>query len=227
MPEQEHQSSQVHSSPDFDSVITSFDELAKGLATGAVSRRKALRWMGSALVGAALTAVPGAAWAQVPSPAGGSACARFCREIFPPGPEQGQCTSQGAQGGGPCYECTPGIDSVTGPNFQCPPDQVYDPFAEDGTCCRPCGEDAVLCGSGRTADCYSLEFDCDRGAGGTFDPSSCQCICPPGTVECFGGGGQPGHCVDLQSSRESCGQCGHQCVPDVENCVNGVCVPVR
>jgi hypothetical protein len=27
-----------------------FDELAKGLATGAVSRRKALRWMGSALV---------------------------------------------------------------------------------------------------------------------------------------------------------------------------------
>src|SRR5215203_3363282 len=40
------------------------DQLAKGLATGAVSRRKALRWMGGALLGAALASVPGVAWAN-------------------------------------------------------------------------------------------------------------------------------------------------------------------
>jgi Stigma-specific protein, Stig1 len=42
----------------------SFDELAKGLATGTLSRGKALRWMGGALLGAALASVPGVAWAN-------------------------------------------------------------------------------------------------------------------------------------------------------------------
>lgn len=42
----------------------SFDALAKGLANGTVSRGKALRWMGGALVGAALASVPGVAWAK-------------------------------------------------------------------------------------------------------------------------------------------------------------------
>ncbi len=40
-----------------------FDELAKGLAVG-VSRRKALRLMGAALVGGALASFPGAAWSE-------------------------------------------------------------------------------------------------------------------------------------------------------------------
>jgi hypothetical protein len=39
----------------------SFDELAKGLASGNVSRRKALRLMGAALVASALGAIPRAA----------------------------------------------------------------------------------------------------------------------------------------------------------------------
>ena len=42
----------------------SFDELAKGLATGTLSRGKARRWMGGALLGAALASVPGVAWAN-------------------------------------------------------------------------------------------------------------------------------------------------------------------
>jgi hypothetical protein len=42
----------------------SFDELAKGLATGTLSRGKALRWMGGALLGAALASFPGVAWAD-------------------------------------------------------------------------------------------------------------------------------------------------------------------
>src|SRR5688500_5707766 len=43
---------------------SSLDELAKGLATGTLSRGKAIRWMGGALLGAALASVPGVAWAD-------------------------------------------------------------------------------------------------------------------------------------------------------------------
>jgi hypothetical protein len=42
----------------------SLDELAKGLASGTLSRGKAIRWMGGALLGAALASFPGVAWAQ-------------------------------------------------------------------------------------------------------------------------------------------------------------------
>jgi Stigma-specific protein, Stig1 len=45
-------------------VELSLDELAKGLATGTLSRGKAIRWMGGALLGAALASVPGMAWAD-------------------------------------------------------------------------------------------------------------------------------------------------------------------
>jgi hypothetical protein len=41
----------------------SFDELARGLASGSVSRGKALRLMGAALVGGALASIPGVAQA--------------------------------------------------------------------------------------------------------------------------------------------------------------------
>ena len=43
---------------------SSLDELAKGLASGTLSRGKAIRWMGGALLGAALASFPGVAWAN-------------------------------------------------------------------------------------------------------------------------------------------------------------------
>ena len=43
---------------------SSLDELAKELATGTLSRGKAIRWMGGALLGAALASVAGVAWAN-------------------------------------------------------------------------------------------------------------------------------------------------------------------
>jgi hypothetical protein len=42
----------------------SLDELAKGLANGTLSRGKAIRWMGGALLGAALASFPGVVWAK-------------------------------------------------------------------------------------------------------------------------------------------------------------------
>jgi hypothetical protein len=44
----------------------SFDELAKGLASGTVSRGKALRLMGAALIGGTLASIPGVALAAKP-----------------------------------------------------------------------------------------------------------------------------------------------------------------
>jgi len=80
------------------------DSLARGLASGSVSRGKALKLMGATLVGGALASVPGVAWA---APGGNSACAQFCEEVFPAGPGRGECISAAAQGQGLCFECGP------------------------------------------------------------------------------------------------------------------------
>jgi hypothetical protein len=64
MPKEDHSSTRSHQSPPQGGVELSLDELAKGLATGTLSRGKAIRWMGGALLGAALSSVPGVAWAD-------------------------------------------------------------------------------------------------------------------------------------------------------------------
>jgi hypothetical protein len=210
-----------------------FDVLAKGLASGTVSRRKALRLLGASLLGGALASVPGFARAVVePSIRG---CKGYCTQNFPAGPERARCISQGAKGSGPCYECNLGLNPPAGPNFPgCPPDQVFDMWAEFGTCCRTCPEDAVVCKSelGQNEACVGLDFQCELtpGAGGTFDPSSCSCICPPGTTECGANDPysavSPYGCADLQNDRHNCGSCGYTClnVSETAVCVNGVCV---
>jgi hypothetical protein len=117
---------------------TSFNELAKGLANGTISRRQALRWMGGALAGAAFASVPGVAFA---APEGNSACDAFCHANFS-GRAAGECTSAGAHGTGPCYTCTPGIGP--GPNFtppQCGTNEVFNPQ----TCACACAEGFETC----------------------------------------------------------------------------------
>ena len=222
----------------------SLDELAKGLASGTISRREAVRLVGAALLGGALASVPGFAWAVPPpntEPPGGATpprtdCQKYCKYAFPAGPGRAQCLSQGAKGSGPCYECNVGLSPAAGPNFPgCPPDKVFDMWAEFGTCCRTCPEDAVVCKSelGQNEACVGLDYDCNQtqGAGGTFDPSTCTCTCPPDTTECndpdnpysyvHGGG-----CADLQNDTNNCGQCSYSCqnVSATAVCVNGVCV---
>ena len=66
MPTEDHTSSdRSHQGlPQGGGVELSLDELAKGLASGTLSRGKAIRWMGGALLGAALASVPGVAWAN-------------------------------------------------------------------------------------------------------------------------------------------------------------------
>src|SRR5215207_2662128 len=44
----------------------SLDTLAKGLANDTISRRDALKWVGAAIVGGLLSAIPGVAWGAPP-----------------------------------------------------------------------------------------------------------------------------------------------------------------
>jgi hypothetical protein len=65
MPTEEQSSTRSHQGvPQGGGIELSLDELAKGLATGNLSRGKAIRWMGGALLGAALASIPGVAWAD-------------------------------------------------------------------------------------------------------------------------------------------------------------------
>jgi hypothetical protein len=62
----------------------SLDELAKGLANGTLSRRKALRLLGGALLGGVMASIPGVAWAATPEgrgrpcPKGAIKCGDTC-----------------------------------------------------------------------------------------------------------------------------------------------------
>ena len=58
----------------------SFDELAKGLANGTLSRRRALKLLGATLVSTLLVPLaPGMVEARVRCPSGGPGCGAFCR----------------------------------------------------------------------------------------------------------------------------------------------------
>jgi hypothetical protein len=120
---------------------TSFDELAKGLANGTISRRQALRWMGGTLVGGVLASIPGVALAQA---GGNSACDEFCHANFS-GRAAGQCTSAGAHGTGPCYTCTRGIGP--GPHFTPPPCGPNEEFNPETCECEVIGCSGGSCGS--------------------------------------------------------------------------------
>jgi hypothetical protein len=124
-----------------------FDELASGLASGSISRGRALRLMGAALLGGTLASFPGGAWA---AKGGRSSCAKFCQSLFGANtPEEGECVSQGTKGQGPCFTCT--TETGCGPNFTkptCPAGQTY-----SCSTCKCCTSNGGTCTSG--SDCCS------------------------------------------------------------------------
>jgi hypothetical protein len=126
---------------------SSLDELAKGLASGTISRRKVLRWVGSALVGGVLASVPGVAWAAKPAPCpSGVKCGRNCCPNVSFACSKGKCA------------CPPGTTLCNG---NCA-DLQSDP--------NNCGSCGNTCPSGqqcRNGDC--LDF-CPAG-----DVYCCQC----------------------------------------------------
>lgn len=187
----------------------SFDELAKGMANGTISRGQALKLVGAALLGfgslgflgevaeakpkrkhkkyhRASHAAAQNANATPQADLGNSPCAHFCERVRPPGEERGKCTSAGAHGTGPCFECIPGVGA--GPNFQpptCPDGQTFNTQScqcEGGGCTVPvctfetgfqcggpiCGcpnsPSGVFCWCVRTAEGTGLCVDEERAA---------------------------------------------------------------
>jgi hypothetical protein len=155
----------------------SFDELAKGLAGGTVSRGKALRWLGAALFGGAVASIPGVALAK---------------------PKPGKCTKDkqcpAGQGcvDGQCVSSTP----------TCEPGAIFLPQScnPGGTCACPTGFSCQPV-SASISWCVS-DIRCNDAAncplGTTCCPGDPCCgsysCCPEGTV-CVNSGTNEMDCV--------------------------------
>jgi hypothetical protein len=159
---------------------SSFDELAKGLASGTLSRRKALRLMGAALVGGVFASVPGGAFAARPVPCapGVERCGRNCCPNADFICAQGKCA------------CPTGTTRIG--NTCCQNEQVCGSSCGCQTgqgCCNSVCTDlstTTNCGAcGRTCSpiqsCVGGQCQCSNTcpAGDMVaNPTTCQCECP-------------------------------------------------
>jgi hypothetical protein len=200
----------------------SLDELAKGLATGTLSRGKAIRWMGGAILGAALASFPGVAWAND--------CRRLGRECR----RDSQCCSRNCirRGDDKVCGCPEGQDRC---NDRCVNLQRNENHC--GRCGKRCaeGEECVngRCQSGGCPGTPLTEGDCN-----------CASICPdqiPTTVTCqdnpdctclktaegtgFCAGPGPGPCqvIPTCSTSDDC-EPGLTCVVNT-CCESPICLP--
>jgi hypothetical protein len=176
MPEhEESQNRQIPSSPDARGVKTSFDELAKGFATGAVSRRKALRWIGGALVGAVLASVPGVAWADVRCPEGQTRCGLRCVNVRTNERHCGSCFNRCRSTQTCCKGRCVNLQTNERHCGSCLNRCAEGEECVGGVCQCPSG--TTLCGGNCIPNCPS---------GQTLNTSTCQCVqtcppdCPPG-----------------------------------------------
>ena len=129
----------------------SFDELARGLASGSLSRRKALRLMGGLLVGSTLGSLPGVAWADDDD------CKRRGRRCT----RNRQCCSKN------CIENPAGRG---GKVCGCPTGKT--PCQEH--CVKNCTSPKVL--DTNTCQCVCPTVACE---GGTVNSTTCECECAP------------------------------------------------
>ena len=185
----------------------SFDELAKGLATGSFSRSQALRWMGAALLGGVLAnAIPGLAFAThkgtphggdgggggggggtppSESPPTGSQGCRNVGEIRVGG--KCQCPSSAPElCGGVCREACPGA-KVFNSSCQCvcPPATCTFPKVQNpNTCACECPT-SVTCTTPKVRDPNTCACECPTSITCTspkvLNPSTCACEC---TITC-------------------------------------------
>jgi hypothetical protein len=144
---------------------SSLDELAKGLASGTISRRKALRLMGSALLGGALASIPGVAWAAKDNI---SACVQSCRQTFPPGGARSECVRRCREGSACPGTCDEGF-----PQCNNNPECVAFQTAEGGCVCIDVRQDQEC---GLFQQC-TTSLDCPTGQ--TCATNTC---CSPGGI---------------------------------------------
>jgi hypothetical protein len=199
----------------------SLDEVARGLADGTLSRGKALKWMGSALVGAALASVPGVAWANDRCPKGESRCNDRCVNLKTNerhcGSCRNRCGSKQTCCGGRCV-------NLKRSERHC------------GSCSNRCAEgeecDHGVCTGGTCPQERTLtEGDCNCAfhCGDSFpSPATCQdnpnCLCYE-TTEHTGFCAGSGDCAQTCTSSDQCPS-GWKCVRNT-CCANSptICLP--
>ena len=167
---------------------SSFDELAKGLASGEVSRRKALRMMGAALFGSALASIPGVALAA--KGGGGN-------------PAHGACPAGTTNCQGKCVDLQTNQNNCGQCRRVCSQGQI----CQGGTCLADlgsaCSNHTNRCRAGLTC----LAGTCVVACGPTNCPNGCcdsNNVCQPGTTPAACGyGGAPCE-VCLGTERDNC-----------------------
>jgi hypothetical protein len=194
----------------------SFDELAKGLANGKLSRRGMLRMLGGALLGGTLASIPGVAWAAKPGCASGVTCKGKCCPV-------GATCTKGAGGG---CTCPTGQTACGGQCVSLTTNQNC------GSCGNACSEGKTC--QGGTCACLQGQTDCEGVCRNLLtDTANCgicgnacatgascvngQCVCPSGQEPCNG------TCLDLSSDPNNCGQCDNACSAG-QGCINGKCL---
>ena len=182
----------------------SLDELAKGLAGGTLSRRRALRLMGAALFGGAVASIPGVAWAKGP-----------CK-----GPGLKRCR-------GRCIDTLTDVANCGACGNKCRPEQICSqgvcicPF-DSGTCgisvdypygTECCTQDQVCCQDVTAPGGYRCAPE-----GSTQCPNGSRC-CPQGTGCCPDASDPTGYkCVDGGNERFECDTCIFGCFAPLTCC---------
>src|SRR3954471_6908339 len=152
----------------------SFDELAKGMASGAIPRGQALKLVGAALLGGTLLSIPGLAWAKPKPvtkcskdskcPSGESCCSRTCTDLKT---DTNNCGSCG-------HACVSGESCCSG---TCTPLVTTSNCGSCGTACTAPTNGSVTCSGGSCViTCDSGYFNCgDQCVNTSTDVNNCGC----------------------------------------------------
>jgi hypothetical protein len=213
MPTEEQSSTRSHQGLPQGGVELSLDELARGLATGTLSRGKAIRWMGGAILGAALASIPGVAWADD--------CRRLGRECR----RDSQCCSRNCirRGDDKVCGCPEGKSRC---NDRCVNLDRNENHC--GECFNRCDEGVEcvegMCGGGSEPMC-GPNPPCPEGEVCVQDLCRPVCTpsCPQGTCECRRSGDGSGNvCTGFGSGPivSSCDQCPTADFPENTVCVD-------
>ena len=148
----------------------SFDQLARELADGTLSRRRALRMMGAALVGGVLASVPGVAWAAKPAPCppGVQKCGKACCPDATFICAQGKCAcpTGTTRIGNTCCQNA----QVCGSNCGCQ--------TGEGCCNGVCTDLSTTINCGACGNACTTGQSCEN--------QTCVTNCPPGQEVCNG-----------------------------------------
>jgi len=191
--------------PDCGTTERSFDELARGLANGKLTRRKALGMLGGALLGGALASVPGMAWAAKPGCASGVTCKGKCCPV-------GATCAKGAGGG---CTCSTGQTVCSG---QCVSLTTNQNCGSCGSACsggKTCQAGVCACPQGQT-DCGGVCRDLTTDVANC---GSCGNVCPVpdnATAATCEGGECSFVCNDNYTNVSD-----YVCCPNAQTCPNG------